>query len=167
MYKIDLMTIPVYRLQREKYYEQRSVFTENRIFGGSDAEFKRKYCENNPDYFSAYENAIHKNYGGTWEYNEIIGFIKLHILGSQIRGEYWQDDKKRFIKSRTKQFKYVTHKLAPEDSFCKEATNAEIYQTICSYVDDCRNELKGRYIDDSNLKNIGKYVDWKSLIKEE
>ena len=51
MYQIDLMTIPVYRIKREIYYEQRSIFTENRIFGGSDAEFKRKYCEDNPDYF--------------------------------------------------------------------------------------------------------------------
>jgi hypothetical protein len=165
MYQIDLMTIPVYRIQRETYYEQRNVFTEKKIFGGSDAEFKRKYCEDNPEYLRSYKDAIHTNYGGAWEYNEIIGFIKLHILGSQIRGEYCQDDKRRFVKSRSKQFKYVTHKLAPENSFYKGATNGEIYQTICLYVDDCRKELKGRYIDDSNLKNVGKYVDWNSLIK--
>lgn len=165
MHQIDLMTIPVYRIQREAYYEQRGAFTEKIIFGGSDAEFKREYCKVNPDYLSNYKDAIHAKYGGSWEYNEIIGFIKLHILGSQIRGEYWQDDKKRFVKSRSKQFKYVTHKLAPENSFYKEAPNIEIYQAICSYVDDCREELKNRYIDDSNLKNIGKYVDWKSLIK--
>lgn len=165
MYQIDLITIPVYRIQRDKYYEKRSEFTENKIFGGSDCEFKREYCKANPCYLSNYKNLIHENYGGSWEFNEIIGFIKLHIVGLQVRGEYWQDDKQRFVKSRSKQFKYVTHKLAPENSFYKESTNIEIYQAICSYVDDCRKELKNRYIDDSNLKNIGKYIDWKSLIK--
>ena len=32
---------------------------------------------------------MHDQFGGAWKYNEIIGYIRLHFLGNQIRGEYW------------------------------------------------------------------------------
>ncbi|ETJ86944.1 hypothetical protein D029_3767 [Vibrio parahaemolyticus 970107] len=38
-------------------------------------------------------------------------------MGNQVRGSYWQGNKKRFVKSRKKQFEYITHKLVPEVSF--------------------------------------------------
>ncbi|MGG5574890.1 hypothetical protein [Vibrio diazotrophicus] len=82
-------------------------------------------------------------------------------MGNQVRGSYWQDDKKRFVKSRRKQFKYVTHKLVPEISFPRSANSDQVYQTRISvaqptlylgveqaqatYIVNCRFDVYGRY----------------------
>lgn len=163
---ISIITLPVYRLSREKYYKQRDCYIDKQIFGGPDGDFKRKFAKENPGWLETYTNHLHKIWGGCWEYNEIIGFIDLHFLGSQVRGEYFEDNKKRHVKSRKKQFEYITHKIAPELNFDKNATNKEIEVIISNYIECCRNELKPRYIDDSAFTNIKGYVDWKALMNK-
>jgi hypothetical protein len=102
---------------------------------------------------------------GPWLFNEIVGFIRLHVLGSQFRGEYFSAEKRRNPISRSKVFTYRTHKLAPEVSIPYEASNAEILSIPISYVDNCQKELrKGRYIDSSILRTIGVHRDWRGLI---
>jgi hypothetical protein len=162
---IPILTLPVYRLTSDEYYAKRDLLTEKAIFGGSDGEFKREYAKNDPDWYLNFKIHLDTSYGGSWNYNEVIGYIELHFMGNQIRGSYWQDDKKRFVKSRKKQFVYQTYKLCAEKSFSRKSTNAEIYDVVMAYVDSCRKELKNRYIDDSNLKGLGKHIDWISLSK--
>ncbi|HHC6640669.1 TPA: hypothetical protein ACN397_004601 [Vibrio parahaemolyticus] len=162
---INIVTLPVYRIEKQKYYDQRELFVEKSIFGGPDGQFKREYAVKDPHWFTRFSELLCDTYGGAWDFNEVIGYIEIHIMGNQVRGKYWQDDKKRFVKSRRKQFKYVTHKLVPEVSFPRSADNTQIYQAVLEYVSHCQRYLKSRYIDQSNLTNIGKYVDWKALIK--
>ncbi|SFU41167.1 hypothetical protein SAMN04488527_10291 [Aliiroseovarius crassostreae] len=104
---------------------------------------------------------------GPWQFNEIIGYIRLHFLGTQIRGEYFSAEKKRNPVSRKKVFTFRTHKLAPEHTLWKtgDLTNQEIWEAICEYVSDCQRELmKGRYIDDSVLRELGPFIDWRSFL---
>jgi hypothetical protein len=103
-------------------------------------------------------------YGGAWEYNEIIGYIQLHFLGSQIRGEYWQIKEKKIRGTRRKIFEYRTWKLAPEINIPSGASNSEIYALVRKYLNDCAKELKGRYIDVSRLEAIAPHVDWRGLL---
>ncbi len=114
-----------------------------------------------------------KNFGDGWLYNDIIGYIRLHVLGTQIRGEYYCHKKKISRKSK-RIFERKTHKLADEIylNFPEENTNEVIFTQIKSYIDSCRKELnKGRskkkYTDDFLFEQIGKYVDWRRLIHTE
>jgi len=100
---------------------------------------------------------------GPWEFNEIIGYIRLHFLGSQIRGEYYGVEKRRYVRSRQKTMLYHTRKLAPERHLRPHATNQEIFQVILQYVEDCRRELPRRYVDDENLRRVGPFIDWNAL----
>lgn len=162
---INIVTLPVYRIEKQKYYAQRELFVEKSIFGGPDEQYKREYAIKDPHWFTRSSVHLCDLYGGAWDFNEVIGYIEIYIMGNQVRGKYWQDDKKRFVKSRRKQFKYVTHKLVHEVSFPHSSDNAQIYQAVLEYVSHCQRYLKLRYIDQSNLTNIGQYVDWKALIK--
>lgn len=162
--KINITTLPVYRLAEKKYYSQREQFIEKTIFGGPDGDFKKQHAKDEPQWYAMYKAHLCTTYGGAWSFNEIIGYIELYIMGDQIRGSYWQDDKKRFSKSRRKQFIYKTHKLAPEISFPRKASSEDIYHTILEYIDNCQVYLKERYIDRSNLMNMGKYVNWRAMV---
>ncbi|MBE0468276.1 MAG: hypothetical protein IBX55_02040 [Methyloprofundus sp.] len=162
---VPIITLPVYRLTSETYYSQRDSAADKTIFGGSDSEFKIEYAKQNPEWYSAFKMHLNETFGGAWNYNEVIGHIELHFMGNQVRGSYWQDNKKRFVKTRKKQFVYKTPKLCAEMSFSRKSNSKEIYEVVLAYIERCRKELKGRYIDNSSLQNLSKYIDWVALAK--
>lgn len=159
--------VPVYRLTKDKFYSDRKNYIEKMMYPGSPQEsenLRRMYAEN-PRQKQSFENHLYDYYGGAWEYNEIIGWILLHFLDDQIRGEYWAVKSKRIVRTRRKIFEYKTWKLAPEIDVDEEATNPEIFNLINQYLLDCNKELRGRYIDVSRLDRLGPFVDWRSLIE--
>jgi len=124
------------------------------------------FYQKEPKQKNAAENRLRKSYGGSWEYNEIIGYIRLYFFGTQIRGEYWGVNSKRIVRTRKKTFEYKTWKLATEIDIHRKPDSSSIFSKIQDYLERCKKELKGRYIDIVNLKAIGSYVDWKSLYGE-
>ena len=145
--------IPVYRLEQDKYNNEREKYIDELTH--MDKHDHNRYVELRSYYF--------KHYGGAWLYNEIIGYIRLHFLGTQVRGEYFSTNRKRIRKTRCKQFEYKTWKLVPERNVPDSSPSKEIFSIVREYVDECRKDLKGRYIDSSGLETIGPYVDWKAL----
>ena len=102
---------------------------------------------------------------GPWNFNEITGYIRLYLLGSQVRGDYFSAEKKRVCLGRTRVFVLRTSKLAVEVNILRtpQLTNREIWLSIQKYVNRCRKEFKrGRVVDDSVLNAVGPHVDWLS-----
>jgi len=163
---VPIMTLPVYRLTREKYYKQLEHYVDQQIFGGPSGVYRREYAKDNQEWVKNFSNHLHQKFGGSWEYNEIIGFIELHFCGTQIRGEYFENNKIRQVRTRKKQFTYITHKLAPEINIHYHATSQDVESIIDQYIENCRQELKVRYIDDSAFTNLKGYVDWISLLNK-
>lgn len=162
---INIVTLPVYRIERLEYYSQRELFVEDWIFGGVDGELKRKYAKEDPDWFAKFKAYLYKKYGGEWEFNEVVGYIELHLLSNQVYGSYWQDNKKRYVKSRETQFECISRKLVPEMIFSYRAKNEQIYQTILDYIAACQKQLRFCYVEQRNLTNVGGHVDWRGLIE--
>lgn len=151
--------LPVYRLERAAYYadqERRaSAFVDS--LGYSDAAVRKQLFEQ----MKQHDHDKH----GPWDFNEIIGHVRLHFMGSQVRGEYFCNRKKRHTLTRTKVLLYSTHKLAPELDIRGEATNEEILNVILEYVEDCRKEEPRRHFDDRWLRNVGPFVDWRGILR--
>jgi len=160
--------IPVYRITKDKYYKERDVYIEKKMYTGppSHIEIAKKFHENNPEHKQIFDQHLRKTYGGAWDYNEIIGWVQLHFLGSQVRGEYWRVKAKRLVRTRKKVFENLTWKLAPEIDIPHEANNTEILNLINEYISDCKMALKGRHLDTSKLDLIGPYIDWRELINK-
>ncbi|MHB8890270.1 MAG: hypothetical protein ACYC46_15775 [Acidobacteriaceae bacterium] len=159
--------IPVYRLPEERYYRERDdhidsiVFPKNSPF--SDSMRAKEAAD--PNHYAAIRDHLQRSYGGCWIFNEIIGYIRLHFLGSQIRGEYFGVKKKRIVRTRTKTIEYLSWKLAPEINIPHPYTNKGIYGAILEYLAACRKELPGRYVDTERFEVIGKHVDWRGLLE--
>ncbi|MFM0052384.1 hypothetical protein [Caballeronia grimmiae] len=45
----------------------------------------------------------------------------------------------------------------------QDASSSDIFATIERYIAACRTELKGRFVDDSELRTLGPFIDWKAL----
>jgi hypothetical protein len=157
--------LPVYRIKEDAYVEQQQEYIEKAVFppDSPDLEALKLLEKNDPDINTAYRSHAFKSYGGIWRYNEIIGYIRLYFLGDQIRGEYYAVNKKRIMRSRTKQLEHKTWKLAPELDIEDDSSSEKVLESIEKYIEDCMEELPRRYIDTSGFDAIAKYTDWKSL----
>jgi hypothetical protein len=98
-------------------------------------------------------------------YNEIVGYIRLHFLGSQVRGEYIGVRKKRIVRTRTKIVEFHTWKPAPEVEISRPTANEGIFGAALEYIALCRKELPRRYIDTELFDLIGKHVNWLGLME--
>ncbi len=155
--------VPVYRLSESQYESDWNCSRENATLVSNKEIYSK-----NPEMEMSAHMALRKSFGGSWRYNEIIGYIRLYLLGLQIRGEYHANDVRRNYKTRKKILRYKTHKLADELDFSLKQNNHEIFSIILKYLHNCRRELNKkskvkRYIDSSLLEAIGQHVDWKNL----
>jgi hypothetical protein len=154
--------LPVYRLSEKAYYKRRdeeiSAFVADAFSGLSFSPQQEQNLT------LRMEQHYHDKYG-PWLFNEIIGYVRLHFLGSQVRGEYFSVERDRLLRTRTKTMVYRTHKLAPEEDVPRDATNEQILKVILDYVDQCRKEKPRRYFDDTWLRTIGPMVDWNTVMK--
>lgn len=157
--------IPVYRLPKEKYYAERESYIEKQMYGIDPDEIamRNAFYERNADSAILFRDHLEKTYGGPWDFNEIVGYIRLHFLGSQIRGELWMVSKKRLVRTRQKLFLYQTHKVVPEKDIPFSASNEEISRIIFEYLEDAKKELKGRFVDTSTFERLARYIDWNAL----
>lgn len=143
-----LFELNVYRLTKEKYYDGLRTF------------IAKQPTEFLPTSF------YHEQYGGDWQYNEIIGYLKFYQYDkSQIRNEYWETNSTRKVKTRRKQFIQISDKYC-ERIFTKDKPNEDIFAVITDCLDHCQNRLnkKNRYVDTEIFNNIAKHIDWKSVL---
>ncbi|QDI75902.1 MULTISPECIES: hypothetical protein [Leisingera] len=155
--------LPVYRLSRSKYYKWRE---ETKIRPHEENWLSVAGRPIPQETKSALDQHIYEKYG-PWEFNEIIGYIRLYFLGSQIRGDYLSAEKKRNPISRRKVFTFRTLKLAPEHQIWPEDQNSnqDIWREIQKYIASCEKQLtKGRVIDSSKLELLGPHIDWLSIL---
>lgn len=158
------LDLPVYRLPEDRYYKERDDYVD-RVMIRSKPSLNTSTAERMSQQDEAMRSRLFDSYGGAWRYNEIIGYVRLHLLGTQIRGEYWRVNKKRVVRTRNKVLEFWGWKLAPETDLPHFGTNAEIYQVILEHVDDCKRELKAHYLDSDQLTSLGPYIDWRALLE--
>lgn len=159
--------LPVYRVDEERYYKERSEYVDRVIFP-LESEYSRNQQNGKTKNTALLDNhrwRLEDAYGGLWRYNEIIGYIRLYFLGQQVRGEYYAVDRQRIVRTRKKQLQFQTWKLAPEVDIDWYATSDEIFATVMKYVGDCRAELSGRFIDEGQLVALGSFIDWRNIFE--
>lgn len=164
MIRIDIFDIPVYRLSSEDYDKEWAVSPENQIL--------KKIIDsdpiNRPNQVLA-SGSLRKSFGGTWSFNEIIGYIRLYVFGIEIRGEYFANNVQKHYKSRHKLFIQPEGRIStPGLELPLDEGNQKIFEIILLFVKNCKKELKKlrkkAYLDITHLERIGKYIDWKRMI---
>lgn len=147
--------LPVYRLPEERYYTERNRHVEREV-----SEVPISSNQN------AYRAHCIERYGGPWQFNEIVGYVRLYFDGSQVLGEYWRTRRKRLVRTRKKVFWCVGHKVAPEVDIPINPSSADVEAAVNEYVERARSELKGRHIDTAGLERLGRFLDWASLYSD-
>lgn len=159
--------LPVYRLPEERYYAERDTFIDQIIFrsGLPDEAILRQRERRDATVNDGIRDHLQRTYGGCWRFNEVIGQIRLHFLGTQVRGEYFAVGKQRIVRTRTKTLEYRTWKLAPEIDIAAPYGNSEVLGAIRQYIADCQKQLPKRFIDTSMFEALAPHVDWAAVFR--
>jgi len=155
--------VPVYRLSREKYETAQENYVSKENAEASD-DCREYYCRS-PAAKADMEAHLRLAYGGPWLFNEIVGYIRLYFLGTQVRGEYWRVNKKHVVRSRTKVMAWRHWKVTHEEETPPKGTSRVVFACIKKYLERAQAEIAPRFIDTSVLESIGPFVNWSSLLE--
>jgi hypothetical protein len=161
--------LPVYRLSSDEYYAARSTYIDNAIFrpGTPDEPYFRQREKVNPGCHDTFRDHLERSYGGCWDFIEIIGYIRLHFLGNQVRGEYFAVARKRIVRTRTKTLEFQTWTLAPEVDIEHPCGSVEVLAAVQQYIRDCGRKLPKRLIDTTQFDKLAPHINWGSLYRND
>ncbi|MBL0443728.1 hypothetical protein JEO77_20325 [Aeromonas veronii] len=140
-----LFELPVYRIDK-KFYT--SMFNE--------------YCNLNPLLPNEFAN---NRFGGPWQYNEIVSFLRFYQYGeNQIRCELWDTKPARKVKTRKKEF------ILKNDKFCEvkiypSSSGDDIVNLLLELIGNCEKKLHRRHIDKKMFMGVINHINWCSLLR--
>lgn len=101
-------------------------------------------------------------------YNEIVGAIEVHKLGSQLRADWWFTEKQKVMVGGRSQgeIKHIG-KLIEIDYSCTPMSSAEIFEdfreALVAEV-KANRRLKRRYLDFETFNRVGPLLDWRIVL---
>ena len=157
--------IPVYRITEDKYNSECEAYIDEMLFPKDSPHIEqlRALDKADPTRNMVLRGNYWHSYGGCWQFNEVIGYIRLHFLGSQVRGEYFSVNKSRIVRTRNRTLENRTNKLAPEMEIPQPITSEGIFATVSEYLVECKKALPRRYIETEQFNAIAKHLDWNAL----
>jgi len=155
--------IPVFRCSEELYFKE----VENEVGKLSDY-YKSVNQHIDYDYLElANKSSSIQSKRTNYRYGQLVGVIRLFILGDQIRGELF------FVRQKvTKKFTGGNWTLRSmkifELSILPKSTNESIFNSIIKTIFNYQKEskvLKSRFIDLSSFEIVGKYLNFISMLQ--
>ena len=163
------LDMPIYRCSKLQYKEE---LNELKSKIRKETERSKRDFKNDSLYEKELVDVLFYHESYIYDYNEVIGWLKFYIEGSQIRGDLYYECSKhsREIKTRfrrgirTKQFAYR------EDFFIfyvgREDDSDLIFKKFVLQLKKVNKlKFKRRYFDLEIIENIGRFLDFRKLIE--
>lgn len=102
-------------------------------------------------------------------FNEVVGSIEVHRLGSQLRADWWFTGKKRVVPgSRSRgEIRYIGKLLERSYSRTRKSS-AEIFEDFRGALGvevGSNSRLKRRFVDFGAFDRCGPYIDWRAILE--
>lgn len=160
---------------RERYFFDIAVYrvAEGLFQSQYEAAWARKKAGIDANYGGAapqerltyFEDYFWRAFGMPWRYNQVIGWIRLYVLGNQIRGELWRHQAKRYQRIIARR-RYECEGKAFELYVYPEDSNKAIAERLREELLSFQNELgNGRFVLDLQcFDSLAPSIDWHLLM---
>ena len=155
--------IPIYRISHDRFnqeyddallrhwenFAQLSGYTRDNIPETSRLHVEQHFWE---------------TYGGPWHYNQVIGWVRLYILGLQVRGDLWRMVGKRYTRKSRNQIRLIGKIL--EIHFGRSESSEEILTRVEQRLQLIRNEWhkSKRVLDLECFQTLAPCINWRALL---
>lgn len=165
---LELFDIPIYRCTIERHSQEMEIKKKNYMILPKIQDSKI-YQEALKRRMISFEERCWY----PWKYNEIIGWISVYLDESKVRGDLWFVrqrisrllKKKRFL-YRADIFEWPLFFWSDIHNMTSEQVFEDLKETILKFIKDHRVLKNSKYyIDFTCFNNVGRLIDWKSLLK--
>lgn len=160
-----IFDIPVYRCTEEQFYADMDAAVSKRhdeIFATTGISRK-----NAPESYKNMEEHTRQTFGGPWNFNQVVGWLRLFAESSHVGGHLWWIDAKRIQRvMRQKRFFLTTISDVLSNYFTSEDDSESIYRRTIEDIERLTKQrpLKDRHVDLETFLNIGPHIDWRGLL---
>lgn len=156
--------VVVYRLPEASYYQLRDAAwnecAESHCYITTAEGVRRPISARG---WTLMQNGFEKAFGGCWQYNEAIGFLRFYFLGTEIRSEYTGVRRKRIVKTRRKLF-YVEPQNEILPAQITDPTSSEsILSAVNQHIESCKKHFRPCVLDLSAFDQLAPSVNWRSV----
>ena len=151
-----LFVLSIYRVSKPEYYKSFHEYYNSKKLTNKDEDIERQL-----------NSSLKYEYGGDWEYNEIIGYLEFYKIGNDIRCAYYKVIAKKIVRTRTKKFKIVQDTLS-KITVSKSFSNEKLISEISELVNTCvsKKEFNRRFIQREIFDNMIDCINWKKYLFE-
>ena len=149
--------IPIYRCSPDQFVLE----TENEKVRSLSQIQNQKVS--NPENYAFAEQWFDNHVRYPWEFNEIVGYLRLYALGDQIRGDLWFMKAKRIRRGTKRKHHWIGKAF---ELTCRPVeSNEQIGKKVIARVMSVGLEApcEGRYIDIQCLTGAASALDWRML----
>lgn len=105
-----------------------------------------------------------RNFIAPWEFNQIVGWVRLYKLGSQLRGELWYMNAKCPGRQLVKKQFSDQGKAFEMHTWPHQSSN-DIYHDLLHELRQFSNQGHRKYVLDlREFEAVGPFVDWRAII---
>jgi hypothetical protein len=104
--------------------------------------------------------------GGVWQFNQIVGWLRLFVEGRTIGCHIWRIDAKRIgRRMRNKRLQLATFSDVLGAWF-PDGSSKEIFDELLKRLTDIAGEppYLNRHVDLDVFRRIGPFIDWRSIL---
>ena len=155
------MDVPIYRCPKEKFndrYDNDLKKHYEMIWPQGLKDISKNILEN-------VEQSFWERYGTPWQFNQIVGWLRLFTTGAQIRGDLWELRGKRFVRN-PKHKQYYLRGKAFELTCYASQTSKEILDCLKAELKAQNETIRGGklVVDLEVFDNLSNHIDWHSLV---
>lgn len=103
--------------------------------------------------------------GGPWQFNQIVGWIRVYVGWRGLGGHLWMAKGKRLQRKTRRRFRLESiGNCLP--GVCTDAVSSRVvYENLLTELQAMGKDIK-RHLDLSVFERIGPYVDWRKLLDD-
>jgi choline dehydrogenase-like flavoprotein len=157
------LEIPIYRVSRDAFHaqfnrDQNAHLERQRVLGGVQPGQL-------PDWEMGVRDRFWAAYGTPWQYNQVVGWLRLFRLGTQLRGDLWLVHAKRYARTMAHKHYRLVGK-AFEMWLSSDDSDADIVAQLRGEFAEIERAYKTRnlVLDLECFNNIAPHVRWNDLM---
>jgi hypothetical protein len=104
--------------------------------------------------------------GGPWQFNQVVGWLRLFVKGNTIGCHSWWVEAKRINRRMRKKRLYLQTPSDILKARFRNESSIEIFNKLLERIIKLSKDstYKNRYIDLDVFKRVGPYIDWHKLL---
>lgn len=159
-----IFDIPVYRTTKERYYADMDAAVEAHLKVCFDDQGLPRSDRQTVESVTGHAREA---FGGPWDFNDVVGWIRLFIEGYGVGAHLWWVDGKQIRRNMRKRFHLTTASNCLWTDFPPPADSPAIFKGTLEALESLsqRDKFKKRHVDLSVFQRTGPFIDWRRLRK--